>query len=60
VNDWPLYVFYMVLLALPLLFFLVTKPNYEKKKPSLERSTEGAEGPVGDAVSAPLKPRSSH
>ena len=29
-NSWPLYVFYILLLASPLLFFVATKPGYEK------------------------------
>jgi len=30
-HSWPLYVFYMVLLASPLLLFFATKPDYEKR-----------------------------
>lgn len=30
-TSWPLYAFYIVLLGLPLLFFVVSKPDYEKK-----------------------------
>jgi len=30
-TSWPLYVFYMVLLASPLLLFFATKPDYEKR-----------------------------
>ncbi len=30
-TSWPLYAFYMALLALPLVIYLVTKPDYEKE-----------------------------
>ncbi len=30
-TSWPLYAFYMALLALPLVIYLVTKPDYEKQ-----------------------------
>ncbi len=29
-TSWPLYAFYIALLASPLLLFVATKPDYEK------------------------------
>jgi hypothetical protein len=43
-TSWPLYVFYMVLLASPLLLFFATKPDYEN------RTAQGSADPPDLAV----------
>ena len=69
-SSWPLYVFYVLLLSSPLIFFVVTKPGYEKapQPPKQDRKTKAAfkhsakpiarqdEKPAGDLVSAPTPP----
>ena len=69
-SSWPLYVFYVLLLSLPLLFFAATKPGYEKLPQSSgqEKKTKAAykhsakpnagrgPAPDGEFVSAPTPP----
>ena len=69
-SSWPLYVFYILLLASPLLFFVATKPGYEKVsqpcqqdkktkatfKHSAKPSAPQDEEPVGDLLTAPTPP----